>query len=110
VYLGSDNGIGRGAGAPYQEFGGTPIGVLSPLSQPSSCSESYRSVNHPCPQTGEDGFGLSAVSPPCAAKVIESNSDAASNEITNTNAQVNYDSGVGVDNPVCGGCPVRRTK
>ena len=31
-------------------------------------------------------------------------------EITNTNAQVNYDSGVGVDNPVCGGCPVRRTK
>ena len=85
MYLGSDNGIGRGAGAPYQEFGGTLIGVLSPLSQPSSCSESYRSVNHPCPPTGEDGFELSAVSPPRSAKVSNPTPTWRAND-THTNA------------------------
>jgi hypothetical protein len=107
VYLSSPVGISRGAGAPYQEFGGSQVRLIpacrGPLVQ-------LPLVNHPSQQKAQDGFGLSAVSPPCTAKVIESNSDAASNEITNTNAQVNYDSGVGVDNPVCGGCPVRRTK
>jgi hypothetical protein len=78
-----------GAGAPEHRVWALYLGVLSPLSQPSSCSESYRSVNHPCSQTEEDGFGLSAVSPPRSAKVFESNSDVAESTINAETPRVN---------------------